>query len=237
MNSVITVDTKELLSLASDLNNAADVLGKGASQAVNRVAAQARKDTVLQITSQLNLERGTVDTAVAVIQSATVSKPQAVLEIADEVHFLSSFNGAQKTQSNVWDAAKYIEKFGGLNAKRRLPNGKYGPWIPRKGDSLRAIRAGAKAAGISAQVSTRGGRKDFRHVFTQPVLSGKAMKGRWGSFYHPKGGGKAQAIYGPSEYQAAKGVWRDMEKELAEQLETEVMAETTNEIDRALKTK
>ena len=237
MNSVISVDTTELLTLAAELGNAAEVFGKGSSTALNRVAEKARKDTVLQITSQLMLTRADVETSVVLAQTATVSKPQAVLEIADEVHFLSSYNGVQKTQSNVWDEGKYIEKFGGLDAKRSLPNGKFGPWIPRKGDSLRAIRVGAKAAGISAHVSTRGGRKDFRHVFITPVLSGKVMKGRWGSFYHPKGGGKQKAIYGPSEYQAAKGVWRDMEKELTDTLQAEVMTETTNEIDKALKTK
>lgn len=237
MNTEIKVDTSALVSLVSDLSNAADVLGKGASQAVNRVATQARKETVLQITSQLNLERGAVDTAVAIIQSATGSKPQAVLEIVDEAHFLSSFNGKQLSKANFWNEAKYASKFGSLNAQAVLPNGRRAPWVPRKGDSLRAIAAGSKAAGISAHVSTAGSRRDFRHVFVQPVLSGKAMKGRWGSFYHPKGGGKAWGIYGPSEYQAAKGVWRDMEKELAEQLEFEVMAETTDEIDKALRTK
>lgn len=237
MNTVISVDTTDLLQLAADLSNAAEIFGKGSSEAVNRVAAQARKDTVLQITSQLALQPAAVDAVVVIIQTATASKPQAIIEIADEAHFLSSFNGVQESQANVWTPSKYAAAFGTLAAPVRLPNGRMAQWIPRKGDPLRGIAAGSKAAGISAHVKTSGGRKDFRHVFTQPVRSGKAMAGRWGSFVHPKGGGKARAIYGPSEYQAAKGVWRDMEKELTDSLEAEVITETTNEIDKALKTK
>ena len=242
MNSVISVDTTELLTLAAELGNAAEVFGKGSSTALNRVAEKARKDTVLQITSQLMLTRADVETSVVLAQTATVSKPQAVLEIVDEVHFLSSYNGVQHARPNEWTLASWLTKTGGRpsilpNSGNKTGRVKIAGWMPRRGDDLRAIAPGAKARGISAHITSSGGRKMFKHVFIQPVLSGKVMKGRWGSFVRPKGGGDPRAIYGPSEYQAAKGVWRDMEKEVTDNLQAEVMAETTNEIDKALKTK
>ena len=232
MNSVISVDTAELVKLAVDLSNAADIFGGGASLAVNRVAETTRKNTTLEITSQVNLERDYVDRKVIVSQQATDSKPQAVLEVADEPVSLANFGAHQKSQANVWTAAKYAAAFGSIAAPTRLPSGKIAQWIPRKGDTLRGIQVGSKAAGITASVAK--GTKAFRHVFLMPVLSGKVQAGRWGAFSHERGGKKVNAMYGPSVYQVTKGVWRDMYDDIGDELDYEVGQEVSNRIETAL---
>lgn len=237
MNSVISVDTTELVKLAADLSNAADIFGGGASLAVNRVAETTRKNTTLEITSQVNLERDYVDRKVIVSQQATDSKPQAVLEVADEPVSLANFGAHQKSQANVWTAAKYAAAFGSIAAPTRLPSGKIAQWIPRKGDTLRGIQVGSKAAGIGARVSnglSGHGNMTFRHVFLMPVLSGKVQAGRWGAFSHERGGKKVNAMYGPSVYQVTKGVWRDMYDDIGDELDYEVGQEVSNRIETAL---
>lgn len=240
MNSVISVDTTELLTLAADLGNAAEVFGRGASTAVNRVADAARTETVFQISSQVNLEKPYVDGKVELATKATVQKPQAMLEISDEPVSLSRFGAQQQTKSNVWTAAKYAATFGSLAAPVHLPSGKTAQWIPRRGDSSRGIQQGQKAAGIRLRVSngmSGKGNQLMNHLFLMPTLSGKTHAGKWGAFVHMRGSEKIKHLYGPSPYQVARGVWRDMEKELTNTLQSEVMTETTNEIDKALKTK
>lgn len=240
--STIQVDVADLVEVSDELNNAADLMKAGAARAVNTVAAEAREDTVREITSQINLRRNYVDSKVEFTTDATPERPQATIEIGDEAVLLSEFGVEQKTISNVWDEAKYREKFGSLSAPARLPNGKKAPWIPRTGDQLRGIPKGQKQNGLRIQIGTKGA-DNFDHVFLRPILSGlkvfggQGLNGRMGAFSRPKGGGKPSAKYGPSPYQAAKGVWRDAEPHIADRLEEEVTKNVTEEFTKELKTK
>ena len=241
MNRLIEFNTSELTGLVGDLNNASEVLTEGAAKAINTVAKATREQTVLEITSQVNLKKSHVDEKVALTQEATPTKLRAVLEVTDAASFLSTFGGQQQATENDWTLSSWVAKTGGRPSI--LPNsdkngkGKLAGWVPRKGDPLRAIAPGAKAAGIKARVSnglSGSGNMTFKHVFMQPVRSGKNMMGRWGSFSRPKGGGAPKAIYGPSAYQVAKGVWRDFETEISENLEAEVTKDVSDLVERAL---
>jgi hypothetical protein len=233
VNTFLQVDTSELAKLVGALDNAAEVLNAGAANAVNRTAVKVRRDTVKQIVSQVRLDEKYVDSKVMVEQLATVSKPQAIVEVPDQAVSLARYDAQQRTKSNVWTAAKYAATFGTLAAPVRLPSGKMAQWIPRKGDRLRGIAQGQKQAGITAGVRISY-TATLSYVFLMPIRDGKVLAGRWGAFSRPKGGGKPAAKYGPSAYQVTKGVWRDYYEVYAAILDGEIQEQVLAAFDRAM---
>lgn len=233
MNRTVVVNTAEVAKLVGELNNAADILYSGTAAAVNRVAETVREDTVRNIVSQINLPMQNVDAAVAIVQRANAARMSAKLEIADAPHFVSTFPHRQRAAANFWTPAKYAATFGTLAAPVRLPSGKLAQWVPRTGDKIVGLPAGTKKAGLSVSIHP-GKTSKWDHTFVMPVRSGKVMAGRVGSFSHPRGGGKPRAKYGPSEYQAANGVWRDGEDKIAELLGAEIFNEITLNLNNTL---
>ncbi len=235
MNLVVNFDTSELAKLVGELGNAAELLNSGTAEGVNRVAVEARKNTIQRVVSQVRLGESYVDRKVLLNKLATSEKPQAIIEVPDEAVSLANYDAAQRIASNVWTAAKYASFFGTVATPVRLPSGKVAQWIPRTGDQLRGISAGSKQYGITAGVSRGKGVSTFSHVFFMPVLSGKVQAGRWGAFSRPKGGGKPHALYGPSVYQVTKGVWYgkfidDVGDFLEEQVTSGVSARISREL-------
>lgn len=177
MNTFLEVDTSELAKLVGALDNAAEVLNAGAANAVNRAAVKVQKDTVRQIVSQVRLDQKYVESKVLVEQLATMNKPQAVVEVPDQAVSLARYDVYQRTKSNVWTAAKYAAAFGTIAAPVRLPSGKTAQWIPRKGDKLRGIAPGQKAAGLGIGIK-RSYTSLFSHVFIMPIRDGKDIGNR-----------------------------------------------------------
>lgn len=237
MNRTIEVDTSELFRLVGDLEHAAEILQNGIYSAINRVTDTVREDTVRNIVSKIRLDPKEVDTNVKIKKYASEAKPEAIIEIADEPHFLSTYPTRQRSAANVWTAGLYAQTFGSTGRNAKLPTKNkplYAPWIPRTGDPLVGVPAGQKKAGLEIAIHAGRGSTIFPHVFIMPVRSGKVMKGRTGSFTHPKAGGDAKAKYGPSEYQAAIGIWRDGEEKIGELLDAEAFNEVTTNVDKAL---
>lgn len=232
---LVRVDVSGLAPLVAGLEQAFDVLNGGMSAAVNRVTESVREQTVETIVSQVNLDRGYVDGKVEVGRFATADKPSAEIEIQDDPVFLSRYGARQGTQSNVWTPAMYAAKFGSLDAKVRPRSGAPRmPWTDRTGDPKRGISPGQKADGIYARIGRSKPETHFRHVFTAGALSGKTQAGRVGTFSHVQGSDRLKPVYGPTPYQAAKGVWRDAEEAIKDQLGTEITNEVEARIIKAI---
>lgn len=235
MSTVIKLDTDLVLALSEDLDRASDGFTAGVSRGVNKIASAVRKDSVRGVVSQVNLREAYVDPKITVSKDATPKDTVAIISAPVRGTLLTNFGAQQQAISNVWTPAMYAEKFGSLKANVR-PNPKAGklPWTPRTGDELRGIAPGAKQAGIRATIKASGANRTFSHVFFIPA----AQKGQDGSKFitlsRPKGGGKAKAKYGPSVDQVVKGVWRDSEADIAEQLGTAVLDEATAELRKGI---
>lgn len=236
MSSYIKVDATECAKLGLDLDNLAETMGTGASRAVNTVAKSVRQTSVKAVISQVRLKETYVDPKVEIVRDATPAKAEAVLQVIDEPVLLDRFGGQQQAIANVWTPAMYAEKFGSLNATRR-PNPKAPklPWTPRTGDSTRAIAPGAKAAGIKAGVSVSKAARKFSHVFLINMRRGKVNgAGPLGAVEHVRGTKELKAMYGPSVYQVVKGVWRDVESQVTDDLANAVFTEVEAEIEKEL---
>jgi hypothetical protein len=233
---VVTIDISGLEALASGLDNVYDVVRGGATNAVNRVVDSVREQTVDTIVSQVSLDRSYVDGKVEVSRYASESETSAMIEIQDDPVFLTRFGTTQATRSNVWTPAMYAAKFGSLETKRPpRPGAKPLPWTPRTGDASRGIAPGSKADGLKVRIGRNSGETHFRHVFTAGARSGNRQDGRIGTFSHVgPGESRIKGVYGPSPYQAAKGVWRDAEDAIRDQLGTEVLTEVETRIKKAL---
>ena len=229
----IKVDVGEVKQLALDLADANEVITAAAARGVNAAASDVRKHSVQRVINQVRLQKSYVDERVEITRSAQPSRPIASIEVKDQPVFLFQYAMSQRTQSNVWTAASYAAKFGSLDALvRPKPGAPKMPWTPRRGDPLRAIPAGSKAAGVSGGVKTQ---QTLRHVFTMPILSGKSFAGRWGSFERDKTTGKIGGLYGPSVYQVMRGTWAEDTGTILDYLNKSVLDEVSNDVLMRLK--
>jgi hypothetical protein len=233
MSRLIKVDVSDLFAVAADLNNAHDVINAGAARAVNSVAVDVRKETVTRITSQVNLKESYVDGKLEVSKDATPADTTAEISAPMEGVFLDRYGAVQKTQSNVWTAAMYKDKFGSLNSHRRPgPKAPKMPWTPRTGDKAmgRNIAAGQKAAGMSVAVIAGSAHKTISYAYI-----GKLKQGGVGMFRHVRGTNKIKAVKSLSVDQMAKIVWRKDADKISKTLSETVLAQVAADIEKELK--
>lgn len=238
MSIRFSVDVSDIFPLAADLANAADVIAGGAARAVNDTTDYVHKETVSRITSKVNLRPEYVEDHLFVMERATPESTKAVIVAPVRGVFVDRYSGIQKSQANVWTAAMYREKFGGLDTLK-VP--KFGapllPWTPRTGDNFRGrnIPIGKKAAGVQVRILAGGAVKTIATAFFLPLREGTTLGEGRGAFRRPEGGGEPKALKSISVDQMSRLVWRQSETEFAEILRNEVLDAVADDIEKELK--
>lgn len=232
----IQVDTSDLIALARDVEDATGVITIGAARGLNAVAERTRETSVRQVVSQVHLTEQYVDPRVELRDAdrATPNDLRAVIRAPVRGTRLDRYSTTrQVTQSNVWTKAKFDAQFGGrwVSPRPGLPRM---PWKERTGDPLRGIPAGQKPAGIFANVSRGKGGGVISGAFIVKFKAGKSADAGGPAVVLRKNG-KITPAYGPSVDQVVKGVWRDIEQDVAEELQTTIAAEVAAEVDKALR--
>lgn len=233
MSVTIKVNVDEAIHAAADLDGTAEQFTSGAARALNTVAARTRDESVRRVVSQVRLPEEYVDARVSVSQEATESNLKAVISAPMRGTRLDRYGAKQRVVSNVWTKAKYVAKFGSEFARVPLPGkSKLMPWLERKGDELRGIQKGQKAAGVRVAIKAGGNVKALPHAFFVPFRAGKESGGNGMGVLLRGKDGRIRPGYGPSVDQVVRGVWRDIEGAVAGELESEILAEVTAEIER-----
>lgn len=193
--------TPLLQSAVASIKTVPQAVDRAAYRAVNKVAAKTVTRSRKLISSQLSLKSDYIRDRMR-IDKASPGNPTAIIRARLRATTLSSYGASQLTR-------------GAKNRKAR-------------GDALRAIAAGRKAAGISVEVK-RGVRKKMPGAFTLPLRAGKVSGGNgFGVFI--RRGGRLEHQYGPSVDQAFRRIKDELAPEISADLATTFFAQLAYEL-------
>lgn len=233
MSIRIDINFEGVDELVSRLEGTPEKIAQAVVDGLNQYADKAADDVKRETLSSLNLPQAYVEDRISVTRRATESRLVAEVTAPKRETLLGRFGAKQKSIANVWTKRDYIAKFGSEFARVRLPgkNGRFAPWIERKGDPMRGIQKGQKANGIAIKVKAKGNTKRLASAFLMPLRAGALQGGNGlGVFRRPDVGGKPKALYGPSLDQVARRVWTNESDEIADDLAQFV----TNYLNRQL---
>lgn len=226
MSFKVTVSVSAVEALASRIDGAAEVLERSSFRGINRVANKAKNEARRRVLSQVNLTTGYVHDRLAMVP-AQAERPHATIVARTRPTRLMTYGGRLVT----------------AHAPRA------------RGDRLRGIPAGQKAAGVSVQVKRGGPRKLLPGAFLIPLRAGKEKGGNdFGIFIRPGsaahveakrtpgvrigkhrwGGGKLRHLYGPSVDQIFRRMIPDLLPQIQEDLDAIIVQEIETEIRRVL---
>lgn len=209
MTITITADFASVEDLVKGLENTAAVLAVSGTAAVNAVATGATTRSKVEVRNEVALPTDYVESRIT-MRAATSANPVATITGRDRPTTLARYNTQQLVTA----------------AKRK----------GGKGDARRGIPAGMKAAGISVNVKKGAPRGNLPHAFFIPLRAGAASGGNGMGVFTRKDG-RLRHRYGPSIDQILRGVWRDMVPDVTNDLETELLRETEQNVKKALGTK
>lgn len=193
----------QLKRMAANVRAAPDAAERAAYRAVNTVATKVSTQVRRDIAIDIDLPQGYIQ-GLMTITKAGPQRPISVIRMRKRAVRLARYDARQITK--VAKAAKRA-----------------------KGDALRGIAAGRKAAGVSVRVSRKGKRETMPGAFLMPLRAGKVDGGNgMGVFGRWKG--KLEHFYGPSpdqlfrrwKVEAAPDVKRMLAEAYASQLRYEL---------------
>ncbi|MCB1890371.1 MAG: phage tail protein [Rhodocyclaceae bacterium] len=213
------MNTADLRRLTVGLENAERVLAVAQSRAINRVAGKARTKLQRSITSTVNLKAAYVRERMK-LSRATPAKPSATIESRERSTRLARFPNVQHSRS--------IKRGRKPSQLRRL-----------KGDPLRRISPGRRAAGVKVKVRKGGGLKLMPGAFLIPLRAGRAAGGNGFGIFIRTGRGRG-AI--ERKYSMSVAAWAraladddDFAADLREQIDEAMRRQISYEIGRALR--
>jgi hypothetical protein len=174
MVRLVVGSVQPLLDMAAKLGATPAAAERAAYRTLNAVAARVQTDAIRSIVSQINLPTGYVR-GVFSVHKAGPGVLKAEVRASMAPVGLERFAAKQVTKKNT--------------LKR-----------PGKGDSLRGIPAGRKAAGVSVKVAKSGPRKTMPGAFLMPMRAGLVSGGNGLGVFTRRGPGKKgiKHEYGPS---------------------------------------
>lgn len=189
-----------LAEVRSALGKAGSVSRKAAKLAINDTARRMRTAGSKAIREQVNLKAKYVNDRLRITEKATDDSPFAIISGRRRPTRLDRYGTKQLTKR-----AKHPER--------------------SRGDPLRGIPAGKKAAGVSVKVKRKGARKKMRGAFLIPLndSGGLGVALRTG-----KGRNAYEVLHGPSVDQ----VWTDVREDL--EAEKRLNAEFQRQLKRLL---
>lgn len=200
----IKFDASDLDRAMARMGATAEALARAQYRAINAAAAKGLTASRRAIQSQVALPASYLnDPERLKLVKATASRAVAVITARRRGTTLFRFSGKQVT----------------VRAKGA------------KGDALRGIKAGRKAAGVSVQVKPGGPRKTMPDAFLLPLRSGKDAGGNgMGIFTRSRSTGQLRHRYGPSVDQVFRqvrslvtpGIEADLREQLIRQIKYEL---------------
>lgn len=224
MSIELRIDTSDMQRLGAQLGAAGRVVGLAQSRAINRVAGKAQTRLRKGITSIVRLKAGYVRERMK-LKRATVQNPTAVIESRERATRLARFGASQITARAASSKPRQGKK-GRRLAPRKL-----------KGDVLRGIRPGRKAAGVSVHVLVAGARKRMEKAFLIPLRAGNVAGGNAMGVFTREGPGRRNIRH---RYSMSVAAWAravaeadDYVSEIQSELDDAFIRQLRHELDRA----
>lgn len=190
----LKVSEKDLVNVSVRLRGLSDFSDQVAANTVMQVADAVMTQAIADITDEINVSTAYVREKFRLVRENN-GRGAAVISARWRPMNLFRFDARQLTEPTV-------------NSRRS------------KGDSMRGIPPGRKAAGFSVKEWRRGGRNVIPGAFSLPMRAGKVDGGNGLGLFIREPGGGFRTMYGPSPAQMFRA-WRtknapDIKRQLAE---------------------
>lgn len=200
----LLIDVREIDGLESKLRRlTGEAFGLAASAAVNEVVTRFEKVASRGMNEGINLSDAYIKSKTDLVLARPGANPEATLTTRGDLTILGHYDPVVLYRS-----------------------------APRaKGDPSRGVPAGARAAGVSVEV-TRGNRKSMPTAFTMRLRQGTKEGDKVGVFI--RNGDRKKHVYGVAPYSLFRYQLNKRSEELETDLETTAAASMVDAVERAL---
>lgn len=200
----LLIDVREIDGLESKLRRlTGEAFGLAASTAVNEVVTRFEKVASRGMNEGINLSDAYIKSKTDLVLARPGANPEATLTTRGDLTILGHYDPVVLYRS-----------------------------APRaKGDPSRGVPAGARAAGVSVEV-TRGNRKSMPTAFTMRLRQGTKEGDKVGVFI--RNGDRKKHVYGVAPYSLFRYQLNKRSEELETDLETTAAASMVDAVERAL---
>lgn len=200
----LLIDVREIDGLESKLRRlTGEAFGLAASAAVNEVVTRFEKVASRGMNEGINLSDAYIKSKTDLVLARPGANPEATLTTRGDLTILGHYDPVVLYRS-----------------------------APRaKGDPSRGVPAGARAAGVSVEV-TRGARKTMSSAFTMRLRQGTEDGDKVGVFV--RNGDRKKHVYGVAPYSLFRYQLNKRSEELETDLETTAAASMVDAVERAL---
>ena len=204
MSLRLTLDVREIDGLDTKLRRlTGEAFGLAASTAVNEVITRFEKVATRGMNEGINLSDQYVKSKTDLVLSRAGTNPEATLTTRGDLTILGHYDPIVLYRS-----------------------------APRaRGDSSRGVPAGARAAGVSVEV-TRGSRKSMQGAFTMKLRQGTKEGDKVGVFI--RSGDRKKHVYGVAPYSLFRFQVNKRADDLEVDLENTAASVMVNAVERAL---
>lgn len=205
------VDVREAVKKITGVEKAAEAINKSVYRGINKVAAKTVTRSRREIVSQVTLTQTYIRDRMGV-DKATPENATATIYARVRPTRLATYGAKQLT--------------------RKTKSGK------GKGDAMRKIPAGQKAAGVSVKVKKAGSRKRMPGAFFVPLRAGNVAGGNAMGVFIRVGSGRKDIkhLYSLSVDQLFKGVITRIQPEVEKELHETIAKQMAYEMKQAART-